>query len=173
MISRKIVLLPLLTLAAAACSQEDAPAPDPSANDPVAAEEDADAAAMPVEPVANPYPPAEQVGDIALVRVSFEPGASSATVDGSIQGYETVDYVVNARAGQAMRVALDTAHTATYFNLLEPGETDVATHIGSTAGNLFEGTTEKTGDYRIRVYMMRSAARREETADYTIDISIG
>lgn len=33
-------------------------------------------------------------------RVAFEKGASSATIRGSVKGDETVDYLLNARAGQ-------------------------------------------------------------------------
>jgi hypothetical protein len=58
-------------------------------------------------------------------RVSFKAGSSSATLTGSLKGDETVDYVLNARAGQSMRVAL-----------------------------------------------MQRAARRNETADYTLSVGI-
>ena len=119
------------------------------------------------------YVPAQQVGDIPIERVEFDPGANAITIADSIQGTESVDYVVKARAGQPLDVAMETANAAAYFNLIEPGETDVAVHIGSVAGNHFAGTAEETGDYRIRVYMLRSAARREEKADYRIDITLG
>lgn len=163
--------LALVTLSAAlclaACSSE---APETEEAAPVA--EASEAAAPPAAPDAD-YVPAEQVGDIPIERVEFDPGGTSVAIADAITGYQSVDYVVRASAGQPMSVALDTTHSATYFNLIEPGETDVATHIGSTMGNRFEGSAEKSGDYRIRVYMMRSAARREETADYSLAISVG
>jgi hypothetical protein len=105
-------------------------------------------------------------------RVQFKPGASSATITGTIKGDQSIDYVVGARKGQAMNVSLATKHGATYFNLLAPGETNVAFFIGSTSGNQYEGTLPASGDYRIRVYMMRSAARRNEVADYRLEIII-
>ena len=49
--------------------------------------------------------------------VHFKKGANSATVEDSIKGYETVDYVLGARAGQYMNVSLATKHGATYFNI--------------------------------------------------------
>ena len=105
-------------------------------------------------------------------RVQFKPGASSATIEGTIKGDQDIDYVVGAKQGQSMNVSLATKHGSTYFNLLAPGETNVAFFIGSTSGNQYEGTLPASGDYRIRVYMMRSAARRNEVANYRLEISI-
>jgi hypothetical protein len=105
-------------------------------------------------------------------RVQFKPGATSATINGTIKGYESIDYVVGAKQGQYMNVSLGTKHTATYFNILEPGKADEAFFIGSTSGNQYEGTLPSSGDYKIRVYMMRSAARRNEVANYRLEIII-
>jgi hypothetical protein len=71
-----------------------------------------------------------------------------------------------------MKVSLKTDHSANYFNILAPGEKDVAFFIGSTEGNQYEGILPSTGDFTIRVYLMRSAARRNETADYRLELSI-
>lgn len=59
-------------------------------------------------------------------RVQFAKGANSATVEGTIKGYQTVDYVLHASQGQSMNVSMATRNTATYFNILAPGETEVA-----------------------------------------------
>lgn len=117
---------------------------------------------------------AQAVSDeIKKVRVQFDAGASSKTVEGSITGREGVDYKLNVKAGQPMNISMATQHGATYFNLMEPGEQYEAIHIGSTAGNQFEGVAAESGDYTIRVYMMRSAARRGETADYRLEMIVG
>jgi hypothetical protein len=105
-------------------------------------------------------------------RVQFKPGASSATISGTIKGDQTIDYLVNAKQGQSMNVSLATKHGATYFNILAPHETEVAYFIGNTSGNQFEGTVPASGDQKIRVYMMRSAARRNEQASYRLEIII-
>lgn len=109
---------------------------------------------------------------IRTERVQFAQGATSAIVNGKITGYETVDYVVRAGQGQAMNVSLATKHTATYFNILAPGQNEEAFFNGSVSDNQYEGTLPATGDYKIRVYMMRSAARRNEVADYRLEIII-
>jgi hypothetical protein len=105
-------------------------------------------------------------------RVEFARGAESAVVEGSITGYETVDYLLGASAGQSMNVSMATDNTSNYFNVLAPGETEVAMFIGSTAGNQFEGVLPATGDYTVRVYLMRNAARRNEVANYRLEMII-
>lgn len=111
-------------------------------------------------------------GDIRTQRVQFAKGATSATVKGSIKGYQIVDYLLGAAKGQYMNVSMSTDNTASYFNILAPGETEVAMFNGSMGENQFEGELPATGDYRIRVYMMRSAARRTEVANYRLEMIV-
>ena len=89
-----------------------------------------------------------------------------------MKGDQDIDYVVGAKQGQSMNVSLATKHGSTYFNLLAPGETNVAFFNGSVSENQYEGALPASGDYRIRVYMMRSAARRNEVANYRLEIII-
>jgi hypothetical protein len=123
-------------------------------------------------PVVMASPTVLAQSNIRTQRVQFKPGATSATLQGSIKGYQTVDYVLNAKQGQSMNISMATKHTATYFNILAPGETEVAIFNGSTSGNQYEGTLSKSGDYKIRVYMMRSAARRNEVANYRLEMIV-
>lgn len=116
--------------------------------------------------------PTRASDDIRTERVRFKPGTTSTAIEGSIKGYAIVDYLVGAREGQRMNVSLATKHGATYFNILAPGENEVAMFNGSVSENQFEGTLPKSGDYKLRVYMMRSAARRNETANYRLEIII-
>ena len=125
-----------------------------------------------VPPVVLAPPAVLAQSDIRTQRVQFKPGATSATIKGSIKGYQTVDYVLNAKQGQYMNVSMSTNNGANYFNILAPGETEVAFFNGSTSGNQYEGTLSKSGDYKIRVYMMRSAARRNELANYRLEMII-
>jgi hypothetical protein len=109
--------------------------------------------------------------DIRQERVSFKAGASSATIRGSIRGYQLVDYMLGARAGQTMSVTMKTTNGANYFNVLPPGS-EAAIAIGSTLGNKWTGMLPVDGTYTIRVYLMRSAARRNEKASYTLTVGI-
>ena len=104
--------------------------------------------------------------------LSFAKGTSSATVKGTLKGDQIVDYTLRAKAGQSMRVAMTTSNTANYFNVMPPCSEDVAIFIGSTNGNEWTGALPADGVYKIRVYLMRSAARRGATARYTLTASI-
>jgi hypothetical protein len=110
--------------------------------------------------------------EIRKERVQFKKGATTATIKGHIKGYEMVDYLLGAKAGQTMNVSLATKHGATYFNILAPGENEVAMFNASVSQNQYEGALPASGDYKIRVYMMRSAARRNEAASYTLSVGI-
>lgn len=104
--------------------------------------------------------------------VQFAKGTSAATIKGVIKGDATLDYTLRAKAGQTMRVALKSSNGSNYFNVLPPGSNDVAIFVGSTGGNAWTGALPADGEYRIRVYLMRSAARRGESASYTLTIGI-
>lgn len=110
--------------------------------------------------------------DIRTEQVRFERGANSAVVESSITGREIADYVLRAHQGQYFNVSMATDNNANYFNILAPGEDEVAMFIGSTSGNRYEGIFPESGDYKIRVYLMRSAARRGEMAGYRLEMVV-
>ncbi len=111
-------------------------------------------------------------GAIESRQVHFAEGASSATLKGALKGDKTIDYKLSANAGQTMSVTLKTTNAANYFNVLPAGSSDVAVFVGSTEGNEWTGQLAADGEYTIRVYLMRSAARRNETANYTLTVGI-
>lgn len=104
-------------------------------------------------------------------QVSFSNGSDGATRTGTITGDEAVRYVLDARAGQRMAVEMTTTNASAYFNITAPGATE-ALHIGSVAGNSFDGILPAGGTYSVEVYLMRNAARRGETAEFTIAFQI-
>lgn len=104
--------------------------------------------------------------------IQFAKGATSATVKGSLKGDSTIDYKLRAKAGQTMTVVLKSSNGSNYFNVLPPGSSDVAIFIGSNEGNEWKGVLPADGEYTIRVYLMRSAARRNESASYSLTVGI-
>ncbi|QTC87747.1 hypothetical protein [Brevundimonas pondensis] len=104
-------------------------------------------------------------------RVQFARGASSATLHGNIHGYDTVDYVLAARGGQTLNVRLQPTNASAYFNVTKQGA-DEALFVGSTSGDRFSGRLPSSGDYVVRVYLMRNAARRDEHANYSLTIGV-
>ena len=105
-------------------------------------------------------------------KVVFPPGKDSASIRSSIKGDKIIDYKLTVQQGQVLSVKLKTNNGANYFNILPPGSNDVAIYNSSIDGNVYSGSPEKSGEYSIRVYLMRSAARRNESANYTISFSI-
>jgi hypothetical protein len=104
--------------------------------------------------------------------VHITKGATSTVIKGQIKGDRYVDYQVRARAGQTLSVEMKTGNASSYFNILALGSGDVAMFVGSTSGNRFSGVLPADGDYAIRVYLMRSAARRNESANYTLTVGV-
>jgi Bacterial SH3 domain len=115
--------------------------------------------------------------DIRMEQVRFAPGTSGATLTGTLVGSESVGYMLDAEAGQTMTVALEASNGATYFNVYAPGTgpgDQAIANSGVTTPeiNRFEQTLETTGRYTVSVYMMRSAARRNERSDYSLDVAV-
>ncbi|GAA2853089.1 SH3 domain-containing protein [Aminobacter aminovorans] len=104
-------------------------------------------------------------------RIIFASGRSSQTVQDSIAGYETVNYRINVRAGQRLAATLKTDNASNYFNIWAPGASE-AIYNSSTSGELADVIVQSSGDYRIQVYLMRNAARRNETADYSLRLEV-
>ena len=104
-------------------------------------------------------------------QIQFKKGATSATLKGKIKGDQIVDYQLRAGVGQSMVVIFKPSNRSAYFNVMPPGS-DEAMFVGSTYGNRFEAELPADGVYTIRVYLMRNAARRNETANYTLEVGI-
>lgn len=104
-------------------------------------------------------------------RVRFKPGATSSTLTGSIRGYDGVKYMIGATAGQVMSVLFGPRNRSCYMNVTTPGA-DTATFIGSMRGNEYAANLSASGDYIIQLYLMRNAARRNESCRYSVTIEI-
>lgn len=104
--------------------------------------------------------------------IQFAKGTSSATIKATLKGDQTVDYKLRAKAGQTMQVSMKTSNASSYFNVLPPGSKGEAIFIGSRDGNDWTGALPKDGEYTVRVYLMRNAARRNEVANYTLTVGI-
>ena len=77
--------------------------------------------------------------------------------------------MVGLRAGQTLTVKLVPSNPSTYFNVTAPGA-EQAMFIGSTAGTTMTEVIPSSGDYKIDLYLMRNAARRGDTSNFTITI---
>ena len=103
------------------------------------------------------------------VRVRFSRGASSSTVSGTVRGYGYIDYVVGASGGQTLDVLLD-KNTKCVFTIFRPDQENL--EMGAEQYE-FTGELPVSGDYFIRVMMMRNDARRKgSVSNYRLTISI-
>lgn len=99
---------------------------------------------------------------------AVKPGTK--TVRGKIRGYDTAEYKVAVRQGQALAVKLKTSSRSNYFNITPPGAQE-ASFIGSIKGLEYRGKVDQDGEYTVSVYLMRNAARRNESAAYTLTVA--
>ncbi|ABL66000.1 hypothetical protein [Chlorobium phaeobacteroides] len=113
---------------------------------------------------------AATVAGVRTEQVRFSPGASSAVIKGTLKGDGDVDYVVPAGAGQTLAVTLKKTNPQNYFNI-NPPDGSLAMFVGQS-GNDFKGVLPSDGNYTVRVYLMRPAARRNETSTYTLSVSV-
>jgi hypothetical protein len=109
--------------------------------------------------------------EIRKERVTPAEDSAAVTIEGAIEGYEIVDYLFDVRAGATLCARLETSSTANYFNVL-PSGSDTALFVGSVAGGEWTGELTVAGEYAVRVYLMRSAARRGEAAAYTLVLGL-
>lgn len=116
-------------------------------------------------------PIAAQPPAVPSEELRFAPGTESVTIRGRIRGYDAKDYSIRARAGQMMQIVFRSAQPSAYFNLIGPGA-DAAMFMGEVKGNRFEGTVPATGSYRVRVFLVRAAARRGAVADFALTVGI-
>lgn len=129
------------------------------------------AASLLIPPVLGGAPVEAQPPAPRQERVSFAKGTSSAVIKGQLKGDETVDYLVGARAGQTITVSLKPSSSSNYFNVLPPDSSDVAMYVGQT-GDDFTRLLPADGDYKVRVYLVRAAARRNESSSFTLTIGV-
>ncbi len=103
--------------------------------------------------------------------MQFKKGETGVTIKGQIKGDQIVDYKLRASTGQVVVVQFRPSNPSAYFNVMAPGS-DAAMFVGSTSGNEFSADLTASGEYTIRVYLMRNAARRNESVNYTLDVGI-
>lgn len=108
-------------------------------------------------------------------RIQFSSGKTNKIIQSSLQGDEFVDYLINAKAGQTMKIELITSNNGSSFNVFAPKAIpgkDGAIFIGAINGNSFQEKLSASGDYLIRIGLVRSAARKKEIANYKLKVDI-
>ncbi|GGI55591.1 hypothetical protein [Oxalicibacterium solurbis] len=81
------------------------------------------------------------------------------------------DYIVHLEAGDTLDVALKaSAASSTAFNVLSPGS-ETALYVGMIEGEMhWMHEVEQAGNYTVRVYLIRAAARQGTSSRYTLTL---
>ncbi|WP_144299825.1 hypothetical protein [Elioraea rosea] len=106
------------------------------------------------------------------VRIPPAEATAGARLTGTLHGDRDVRYLVTAEAGQRIAVSLEATNRSAYMNVSLAGAAE-ALHVGSMSGDRFQGVAPASGEYAILVYLMRNAARRNETSRYTLTVEVG
>jgi len=98
---------------------------------------------------------------VTTTPVHFTRGASSATLRGTLSGYDTVRYTIDGSPNAN-------------FNVFAPGVTPgQGEALGSNdETRRWSGTLTSTGTYVVQVYQMRAQARRGEKAPHSLTVAI-
>jgi hypothetical protein len=103
--------------------------------------------------------------------VQFAKGQSSAQLRGTVKGDGDAPYTVDARAGQTLAVSLKGKNGSLIFNITPQGAQE-AMFMGSVQGSTASVMLPADGHYVILVALMRNAARRKESAAYTLGVAV-
>lgn len=108
----------------------------------------------------------------SAVKIDFGGAPGRRSVKGSIRGRQDIDYQFQGGAGQTLSVTLTATNRQQYFNIIPPGA-DEAMFIGNLSGGRFERLLPVDGIYTVRTYLMRAAARRNESSKYSLHMELG
>lgn len=109
-------------------------------------------------------------GDMKTQTLRFAQGKSTSTVYGVIRGDTSAEYKVTLAANEKFSVGMRTSNRRSAFNIIAPGA-ESAMYMGDVSGNNFSGAAAQAGDYTIRVYLMPNAARRHQSARFTLNVT--
>jgi hypothetical protein len=104
-------------------------------------------------------------------QVELVQGAPLKKLSGKIKGYESVEYRITVPAGGALGIKLKSANRSSNFNVSLEGA-DEALFVGSRDGAHFQAKAADGGVYKVSVYLMRNAARRNEKASYVLEAGV-
>jgi len=107
-----------------------------------------------------------------VVPVHLAPGQTSLVIQGRIRGREHIDHQITAQAGQRLSLRFKGSNLANSFILLPPGSSGQAIASGDLLGNRYDAVLPADGVYTVRVFLMRSAARRHESSRFDLSLSL-
>ena len=104
--------------------------------------------------------------------IQLAAGSDGTTINGTLEGDDIIDYVLAVRAGGTLVVSMTSDNSENYFNILAPGQDDVAFFTGAFDGNSYVGQVTESGNYKIRVYLTSDAVRAGKSATYSLTVQV-
>jgi len=94
---------------------------------------------------------------------------SARSFEDQLSEYEVVTYVVPLRQGQTLQVLLTSSNASNCFDIYAPGIAKPV-YVGSDSGSSARLVASASGDYLVKVFLLRLAARDGQTARYAIEL---
>lgn len=107
----------------------------------------------------------------APVRVTFDDGHVARRFEDAIDGFNEVSYVIGLREGQSLQVSLASNNISNCFDIYAPGATKPF-YLGGESGSSHQLRATTAGDYVVRVFLLRLAARDNQYAQYTLELTL-
>ncbi len=105
------------------------------------------------------------------VRVTFAEGKATRSFEDRISDFEAVSYVIPLRQGQSLHVVLATNNASNCFDIHAPNRPKPV-YVGGDSGTDYKLLVQAPGDYIVRVFLLRLAARDGQSADYTLELTV-
>jgi hypothetical protein len=104
------------------------------------------------------------------VAVTFDASASRSFEDEIVE-YEAVSYVVSLRKDQTLHVVLATNNASSCFDIYAPNVAKPV-FVGAESGSTHDLVAQSAGEYVVKVFLLRLAARDGQSARYTLELKL-
>ena len=94
-----------------------------------------------------------------------------AVEKGEVEGEGFVEYVFDAKVGQSLSIVLEADSRSCHFTLTAPGSA-TPIYISAITGDRYLANVRADGEHRVRVDLVRRAARKGESASYKITFKL-
>lgn len=105
------------------------------------------------------------------LRLAADDLRAMRSFEDTISDFESVSYVVALRRGQSLNVVLASTNAASCFDIHAPG-LEKPVYIGGESGNRHQLVAQADGEYAVRVFLLRFAARDGQSARYTLELKV-
>ncbi|WOX06039.1 esterase/lipase family protein [Microbulbifer pacificus] len=95
----------------------------------------------------------------------------STSVRATINGYEAIEYLINAKTGQSLAVGLRSNNAQAAYRITAPAAPR-ALHSGHGQQSSYSFTLPRDGTYRLMIYLLEGAASAGESAEFLLDIQL-